>query len=66
MQAPGRAADPEWDAALADLVALRLDATTTAERDLAGQLLLELLTGHAADVPPACPRGNDVPPTLRG
>ena len=50
-----RPADAQWESTVARLIERRLDPTTAAERDLAGQLLLDLLTGR-----------NDVAPVSAG
>jgi hypothetical protein len=60
-----RSVDAQWEAEVAELIERRLDATTTAERDLAGQLLLDLLIGRPAYVEPPCPQHNDVSPPAR-
>ena len=66
MAGPERSADPQWEATVADLITRRLEATTAAERDLAGQLLLGLLTGQPAEASALCPpRRNDISPAAR-
>ena len=62
MSARERSVDAQWEAAIAELVARRLDATTAFERDLAGQQLLDLLTGRPAEAAPAVPKHNELPP----